>query len=135
MRKGRKLSISLFVAVIALVILLTYIADVAVARGHVGFLPISASLRGLIFGMSSIILFFIAIMIGIGRKSRITGIVVLIGGAIMGTSILTGSASSEGGLRTISSSFLGIVIVGYIIMGFGIFMTFSKNKSVTQQMS
>lgn len=120
--KNFRLRISLYIAVVAVIILLTYIADVAVGQGKTGFLPLSASQRGIIFGMPSIILFFIAIGVGIKEKSKVTGAVVIIGGAIMGTSVLVGSAVSGGGLMTISSSFLGVVIVGYIILGLGVYM-------------
>jgi hypothetical protein len=119
--------ISLYIAVIAMIILLTYIADVVAGQGKTGFLPLSASQRGIIFGMSSIILFFVAIGVGIKEKSKLTGAVVIVGGAIMGTSVLVGSASSEGGLMAISSSFLGVVIVGYVILGLGVFMIIRKN--------
>ncbi len=118
--------ISLYIAVIAVIILLTYIADVAAGQGKTGFLPLSASQRGIIFGMSSIILFFVAIGVGIKEKSKLTGAVVIVGGAIMGTSVLVGSAASEGGLMAISSSFLGVVIVGYVILGLGVFMIIRK---------
>ncbi len=118
--------ISLYIAVIAVIILLTYIADVAAGQGKTGFLPLSASQRGIIFGMSSIILFFVAIGVGIKEKSKLTGAVVIVGGAIMGTSVLVGSAASEGGLMAISSSFLGVVIVGYVILGLGVIMIIRK---------
>ena len=109
-------------------VLLTYIADVAAGQGKTGFLPLSASQRGLIFGMSSIVLFFVAIGVGIREKSKVTGVVVIVGGAIMGTSVLIGTALAEGGLMTISSSFLAIVIVGYVILGLGVFMVVRKDK-------
>lgn len=120
--------ISLYIAVIAVMVLLTYIADVAAGQGKTGFLPLSASQRGLIFGMSSIVLFFVAIGVGIREKSKVTGVVVIVGGAIMGTSVLIGSALAEEGLMTISSSFLAIVIVGYVILGLGVFMVVRKDK-------
>jgi hypothetical protein len=118
--------ISLYIAVIAVIILLTYIADVAAGQGKTGFLPLSASQRGIIFGMSSIILFFVAIGVGIKEKSKLTGAVVIVGGAIMGTSVLVGSAASEAGLMAISSSFVSVVIVGYVILGLGVFMITRK---------
>lgn len=119
--------ISLYIAVIALIILLTYIADVAAGQGKTGFLPLSASQRGIIFGMFSIVFFFVAIGVGIREKSKVTGAVVIVGGAIMGTSVLVGSAVSGSGLMTISSSFLGVVIVGYVILGLGVFMVIRKD--------
>jgi hypothetical protein len=122
--------ISEFVAIAALIILLTYIADAAIGQGKSGFLPLTAGQRGMIFGTSSIVLFFVAIGIGFKERSRLTGGLVTAGGAIMGTSVLVASAMAEGGLGSIRGSFLGIVIVGYIIMGMGILMLLRTKKAV-----
>jgi hypothetical protein len=122
--------ISEFVAIAALIILLTYITDAAIGQGKSGFLPLTAGQRGMLFGTSSIVLFFVAIGIGFKERSRVTGGLVTAGGAIMGTSVLVASAIGEGGLGSIRSSFLGIIIVGYIIMGMGILMLVRTKKAV-----
>lgn len=122
--------ISEFVAIAALIILLTYITDAAIGQGKSGFLPLTAGQRGMLFGTSSIVLFFVAIGIGFKERSRVTGGLVTAGGAIMGTSVLVASAMGEGGLGSIRSSFLGIIIVGYIIMGMGILMLVRTKKAV-----
>jgi hypothetical protein len=122
--------ISEFVAIAALIILLTYIADATIGQGKSGFLPLTAGQRGMIFGTSSIVLFFVAIGIGFKERSRVTGGLVTAGGAIMGTSVLVASAMGEGGLGSIRGSFLGIIIVGYIIMGLGILMLVRTKKAV-----
>jgi hypothetical protein len=122
--------ISEFVAIAALIILLTYIADAAIGQGKSGFLPLTAGQRGMIFGTSSIVLFLVAIGIGFKERSRVTGGLVTAGGAIMGTSVLVASAMGEGGLGSIRGSFLGIIIVGYIIMGLGILMLVRTKKAV-----
>jgi hypothetical protein len=122
--------ISEFVAIAALIILLTYIADAAIGQGKSGFLPMSAAQRGMIFGTSSIVLFFVAIGIGFKEKPRVTGALVTAGGAIMGTSVLLASAMEEGGLGSIRGSFLGIIVIGYIIMGLGILLLVRTKKAV-----
>jgi predicted acyltransferase len=43
---------------------------------------------------------------------------------------LAAAAIAQGGLSSIQSSFLGIVIVGYIIMGLGIFRLVPNNKKL-----
>jgi hypothetical protein len=121
--------ISEFVAIAALIILLTYIADAAVGQGESGFLPMTAGQRGMIFGTSSIVLFFVAIGIGFKEKSRVTGGLVTAGGAIMGTSVLLASAMGEGGLGSIRGSFVGIIVIGYIIMGLGILLLVRTKKA------
>lgn len=122
--------ISEFVAIAALIILLTYIADAAIGQGKSGFLPMTAGQRGMILGTSSIVLFFVAIGIGFRERSRVTGGLVTAGGAIMGTSVVIASAMGEGGLGSIRGSFLGIIVVGYIIMGIGILMLVRTKKAV-----
>jgi hypothetical protein len=122
--------ISEFVAIAALIILLTYIADAAIGQGKSGFLPMTAGQRGMILGTSSIVFFFVAIGIGFRERSRVTGGLVTAGGAIMGTSVVIASAMGEGGLGSIRGSFLGIIVVGYIIMGIGILMLVRTKKTV-----
>ena len=108
-------------------LLLTYIADAAIAHGNKqGFLPMSAAQRGMIFGASTIILFLLAFGIGFGEKTKITTILLITGGAIIGTSILGASAMAKGGLAAIQSSFLPVIILGYIIMGLGLFRAIQK---------
>jgi hypothetical protein len=107
-------------SIVAMILLLTYIADAAVGQGKIGFLPMTEAQRGMTFGTSSIVLFAIAIATGFRLKSKITTILLIAGGAIMGTSVLGASAMGEGGLATISTTFAGVIVIGYIILGFGI---------------
>ena len=53
-------------------------------------------------------------------------ILLIAGGAIIGTLVLGAVAMAKGGLTAIHSSFLVVVIMGYIIMGLGIFRRFQK---------
>jgi hypothetical protein len=118
-------AVSEVVAVAAMIILLVYIADAVLANAGgredgTGFLPMSEAQRGMILGTSSILLFLVAFGLNIKPKSRTTAILLIAGGAIMGTAVLAASAMAEGGLGSIAPSFLGVIIVGYIIMGLGI---------------
>jgi len=109
-----------------MILLLTYLVDAAVGQGEVGFLPMDEKERGMIFGLSTIILFFVAFGVGIREKSAITTILLIVGGVLIGTSVLVASSMAEGGLESISGSFLGVIIVGYIIMGLGILRVVKK---------
>ena len=64
--------------------------------------------------------------VGIREKSAINTILLIVGGMLIGTSVLIASLMAEGGLDSISSSFLGVIIVGYIIMGLGILRVVKK---------
>ena len=125
--KIRRKRISEVLSIVAMVLLLTYIADAAIAHGNKqGFLPMSAAQRGMIFGASTIILFLLSFGIGFGEKTKITTILLIAGGAIIGTSILGASAMAKGGLAAIQGSFLPVIILGYIIMGLGLFRAIQK---------
>ena len=114
-------------AIIAMVLLLTYIADVSIAHSNrKGFLPMNAAQRGTIFGGTSIILFIGSFTIGFSEKSKITTVLLIAGGALIGTSVLASSAMAKGGLAGIQSSFVGVIVAGYIIMALGIFRSLRK---------
>jgi hypothetical protein len=122
----RRQKISEVLAIVAMALVLIYIADAGVGQGKQGFLPMNAAQRGMIFGGSSIILFYLSFGVGIKEKSKITTSLLIAGGAIIGTSVLGASAMAKGGLTAIHSSFLVVVVLGYIIMGLGIFRLFQK---------
>jgi len=115
-----KKKVSEITAIAAMILLLTYLVDAAVGQGEVGFLPMDEKERGMIFGLSTIILFFVAFGVGIREKSVIATILLIAGGLLIGTSVLAASSMAEGGLTSISGSFLGVIVAGYVIMGLGI---------------
>ena len=121
-----KKKVSEMMVIAGMLLLLTYITDAAVSQGETGFLPMSEKERGMIFGLSTMILFFAAFGVGFHEKSATTTILLIAGGALIGTSVLAASLMAEGGLATISGSFLGVIIVGYIIMGLGILRAVQK---------
>ena len=114
------------IAIAGMILLLTYISDAAVGQGETGFLPMNEKERGTIFGFSTIILFFTAFGIGFNEKIAITTVLLIVGGALIGTSVLSASLMAEGGLASISNSFIGIIIVGYTIMGLGLLRAAKK---------
>ena len=125
-RANTKKKVSEITAIAAMILLLVYLVDAAVGQGEIGFLPMSEKERGMMFGLSTIILFFVAFGVGIREKSAISTILLIVGGMLIGTSVLIASLMAEGGLDSISSSFLGVIIVGYIIMGLGILRVVKK---------
>lgn len=134
MQGKRKIAAEILVS-IALALLIIYILDVGVSMlsNSEGFLPLSAKDRGMIFGGGSILLFVISFGIGINVVSRLLTVLLIIGGAIMGTTVLISSlfippedtanmnsASDRGGAQVLAPQFIGIIVIGYIIMGMGI---------------
>jgi hypothetical protein len=123
----RKISEGLAAAAMAL--LLTYIADAAVGQGKTGFLPMTEAQRGMILGTTSIALFFAAFGVMWKQRSKVAAVLLIAGGAIMGTSVVASSAMAEGGLGKISASFLGVIVAGYVIMGLGIWQMARTSKA------
>jgi len=121
-----KKKVSEIIVIAGMILLLIYIADASVGQGEVGFLPMTEKERGMIFGTSSLLLFFAAFGIGFREKSPTITILLIAGGALIGTSVLGASAMAEGGLATISGSFVGVIILGYIIMGLGILRSIQR---------
>lgn len=133
MRGIRKILSEILVS-IAFVLLVVYILDVGVSMINEsdGFLPLSEKDRGMIFGGGSILLFVISFGIGINIESKLLTILLILGGAIMGTTVLLSSLfmPSEDNIQMSSTEtdrsqilapqFIGIIVIGYVIMGMGI---------------
>jgi hypothetical protein len=125
--KSWKKKASEALAIIAMGLLLIYIADAGIARGNSqGFLPMTAAQRGMIFGTSSIVLFILSFAVGFREKSKLTTVLLIVGGALIGTSVLVTSIMASGGLTAAQNSFGMVIIIGYIIMGLGIFRAIQK---------
>lgn len=133
MGSTRKIT-SEILAAFALALLLIYIIDVGVSmiNESSGFIPLSAKDRGIIFGGGSILLFIISFGIGINVVSKLLTVLLIIGGAIMGTTVLLSSlfltpsdqsqmsGPSESQNQILAPQSLGIIVIGYVIMGMGI---------------
>jgi len=132
--------ISEILAIAAMILLLIHIADGTMERAmkH-GFLPVAIDKNPLgisNFGISSLILFFLAIGLDIRNNdtSNVTKTLIIVGGAIIGTTALGVSMmdKSGGGILT----FLTISVIGYIIMGLGILRaTLLKDHTSTNSLT
>ncbi|HYP42643.1 MAG TPA: hypothetical protein VEQ18_01330 [Candidatus Nitrosocosmicus sp.] len=129
--------ISEIIASVALVLLIIYLLDVLITMltGQIGFLPFSSNDRGLIFGGGSLALFIVSFAVSIGIYSKITATLLIIGGALIGTSVLVSTfitpqfMNSFEGTKIVTPplpQFIGIIILGYAIMGSGIYKAIRK---------
>ena len=131
--KTHKHQISEMLAIAAMTLLLIHIADGSMERiiKH-GFLPVSIDKRPFSisnFGISSIILFFLAfgIDIRVKNESNITTTLLIFGGALIGTTALGVSMMDSGkGITTI----LTVCAMGYVIMGSGILLRAIQRRRV-----
>jgi hypothetical protein len=132
--RGIRKTLSEILVSVAFVLLVVYILDVGVSMINKsdGFLPLSERDRGMIFGGGSILLFIISFGIGISIESRLLTVLLILGGAIMGTTVLLSSlfmpdqdkiqmpSTESDQLPILAPQFIGIIIIGYVIMGMGI---------------
>jgi len=109
---------------ISIVLLVIYGIDVLVGGGGAGegFLPFDAMTRGIGFGLPPIILSFIAFFIskkppfkGLGIMLVITGILIIIGGAIS----ISSAGESENTSRMLGEGG-SLIAIGAIIVGLGV---------------
>lgn len=135
--KEAKRIISEILASIAIILLAIYLIDVfssTITSQH-GFLPLTSKDRGIIFGGVSISLFVISYLVSIKIPSKYLSILLTIGGAVIGTAVLTSTfitpqfINSFEGIKVVTPplpQFAAIIIIGYIIMGLGIFRLIRK---------
>jgi len=122
-RKRTMVSLPQVLSIISIILLVIYGADAIVGGGGAGdgFLPFDAMTRGIGLGFPPIILSFVAFFIskkppfkGIGILLIITGILIIIGGAIF----LSNSVESENMARMIGEGG-GLSAIGAIIIALG----------------
>jgi hypothetical protein len=124
--------ISGMLAIAAMTLLLIHMADGSIERTikH-GFLPVTIDKRPFDisnFGISSIILFFLAFVIDIREKNTsniTTTILIIVGGALIGTTALGVSIMDRGGWI---AAFLTVSAIGYAIMGLGLLRAIQQRR-------
>jgi hypothetical protein len=128
---------SQIIAAVALALLLIYFIDVLTSMliNEPGFLPFTSKDRGLLFGGSSIALFIISFIVGWKIYSKVLAVLLIVGGALIGTSVLVSTFVTPQLTNTLDEfkivtpplpQFIGIIIIGYIIMGLGILKALKK---------
>ena len=126
-----KLKIAIIISIISIVMLCLYGFDVIAANGgKTGFLPMSASTRGSVFGIIPSALLIISFFITRKEPSKKLGVLIIIGGAliIVGTGIILALQSSQAQDSRAIREFGAVLGIGIIIAILGI-MKIRKNQS------
>lgn len=108
---------------LALALLVIYFIDVltSMLTAESSFLPFSSKDRGLILGGLSIALFVGSFIVGLGIYSRILAILLVVGGALIGTSVLVSIFVTPQLIKHFNSfkivtppipQFIGIIVIG-----------------------
>jgi len=133
--RTHRYQISEMLAITAMTLLLIHIADGSIERivKH-GFLPMSIDKKPFKisnFGISAIVLFFLAVGIDIREKNRssVTTALVILGGALIGTTALGVSVMDRGGWVT---TILTVCGIGYVIMGSGILRAIQRKRAISK---
>ncbi len=134
-----KHQISEMFAIAAMTLLLIHIADGSMGRTITHrFLPVSIDKNPLglsNFGISSIILFLLAIGLDVRNKNRnkntsnVTTTLLIVGGALIGTTALGVSVMDRGGWI---ATFLTVSIIGYVIMGSGTIIAIRQRRLISK---
>ena len=127
--KSSNQRVSELLAITAMTLLLIHIIDGSIERIYKhGFLPASVDKRpfGISnLGISSIFLFFLAFATEIRKKNvaKVTTTLLIVGGALIGSSVLGVSIMDKWGLVP---RLLILCMTGYVIMGLGILKVCQK---------
>jgi hypothetical protein len=128
---------SQIIAAVALALLLIYFMDVltSMLTNGPGFLPFTSKDRGLLFGGLSTALFLISFVVGWKIYSKILPVLLIVGGALIGTSVLVSTfvtphlTNTSDEVKIVTPplpQFIGIIVIGYVILGLGILKVVKK---------
>jgi hypothetical protein len=135
--KSSNQRVSELLATIAMTLLLIHIIDGSIERIYKhGFLPESIDKRPFgvsNLGMSSIFLFFLAFGIETRKRNiaKVTTTLLIVGGALIGTTVLGVSVMDKWGLVP---RLLILCTIGYVIMGLGILNVCQKQDKISSSL-
>ena len=126
-----KLKIAIIISVISIVMLCLYGLDVIAANGEkTGFLPMTASIRGSIFGIIPSALLIISFFITRKEPSKKLGVLIIIGGVLIiaGTGIILALQGNQSQDSRAIREFGAVLGIGIVITILGI-IKIRKNQS------
>ena len=126
---GMKLKIAMIISVISIIMLCLYGVDVIVANGgKMGFLPMTASARGSIFGIIPSALLILSFFITRREPSKKLGVLIIIGGVLIiaGTGIILAIQGNQTQDSRAVREFGAVLGIGIVIAILGI-MKIRKN--------
>jgi len=128
----RRRILSQLLAAIALALFSILLIDTIVGQGGRGFLSMDTQQKGPIFGLTPIILFLASFGIGYKERSKLTSILLIIGGVMIVTFWLV--VPSMGWFLYFYLVLRGLydlqIALGCIVMGLGVLRVFQERKLV-----
>lgn len=120
---SKKRRISDLFAIAGLILLSIDTTNTFIGQGTYGFSsPLNDQQSGLLFGIPSVILFFLAFAVGFRQRSRLTTLLLISGGALLATSKLVEPTLGLNLFLAIvlRPLYLGLILMGFVILGLGV---------------
>jgi hypothetical protein len=120
---SKKTRISEAFAIAAMILLSIDTANTFIGQGEYGFSsPLNDQQSGILLGIPSIILFFVAFSIGIRDKSRLTSLLLVAGGTLLAVSKIVEPTMGLNLFLAVALRplYIGLIIMGFIILGLGV---------------
>lgn len=128
--QNRKRKVSQLLAGTAIVLFSILVIDTITAQGGLGFLSMDTQHKGPIFGALPVVLFLASFGLGYKERSRLTSILLIVGGAMIITFWLV--VPSMGWFLyfyvVLRSIYDLQIVLGAIIMGLGVLRAFQEKK-------
>lgn len=128
---SKKRRISDLFAITGLILLSIDTTNTFIGQGTYGFSsPLNDQQSGLLFGIPSVILFFLSFAVGFRQRSRLTTLLLISGGALLATSKLVEPTLGLNLFLAIvlRPLYIGLILLGFTIMGLGAARIFQENK-------
>ncbi|PWU78993.1 MAG: hypothetical protein DLM72_19710 [Candidatus Nitrosopolaris wilkensis] len=120
---SKKTRISQVLAIAGIIFLSIDTANTFIGQGEYGFsLPLNDQQSGILLGIPSIILFFVAFGFGFRDKSRLTSLLLIAGGTLLAVSKIVEPTMGLNLFLAVALRplYIGLIIMGFVIMGLGV---------------
>jgi hypothetical protein len=128
---SKKTSISEVLAIAGIILLSIDTANIFIGQGEYGFSsPLNDQQSGILLGIPSIILFFVAFGLGFRDKSRLTSLLLVAGGTLLAVSKIVELTMGLNLFLVVALRplYIGLIIMGFVIMGL-VYLKFFKGIS------
>jgi hypothetical protein len=128
---SKKTRISEAFAIAAMIPLSIDTANSFVGQGEYGFSsPLNDQQSGILLGIPSIILFFVAFGFGFRDKSRLTSLLLIAGGTLLAVSKIVEPTMGLNLFLAVALRplYIGLILIGFVIMGIGVSRMLQGNK-------
>jgi len=128
---SKKRRISKLFAIAGLILLSIDTTNTFIGQGTYGFSsPLNDQQSGVLFGIPSVILFFLSFAVGFRQRSRLTTLLLISGGALLAISKLVEPTLGLNLFLAIvlRPLYIGLILMGFTIMGLGATRIFQENK-------